>query len=944
MPIDRRITLNGFLRAFRQQDRNQPDQPFCFILGAGASKPSKIRTGGELALQFVKDLHVDKNFENEPFKKWAIANRLGIENFQIDSVAEFYPQLYQHAYGEHLDRGYAFLEKEMEGREPSYGYSVLAWILANTPHKVVITPNFDNLVVDALSIYSATFPRVVGHDSLAGFVQAAVRRPLIAKVHGDLGFTPRNTPNEIARLSKEWKRALERVLKSFTPIVIGYGGNDGSLMTSLEGLPKGVPDSIYWCQREGDGVSDRVKALLERKKGRLVVIPGFDELMLKLQDHMLKEWKMPDLLQEMKRRQRQREEFYDKQRREIGARLVAPHGAKRAPPGELAAGRTPKRENSSLAGAAVRVLAPKQGEKPWWQWYQQADTEPDLDKREAIYRAGIAALPKSTELLGSYAIFLDDDRQAPRQAERFYKRAIAVSPKDADSLNNYAVFLDDIREDLNRAETYYKRAIAAAPKDATILGNYAIFLESVRDDPEGAEALYKRAVAAGRQDATVLGNYADFLEKKRQDPNRAEHFYKRAVAADPKHATNLGNYGLFLQSVRWDADRAEHFYKRSIAADPKDAVNLGNYALFLEKVRKNLNKAEEFYKRAIAADPQDATSLGNYADFLEKVRKSYDQADHFYRRAIEADPTNSANLGAYANFQHDIRHRPDRAEKFFQRALQIAPKDPTNLGSYAVFLESIQSSPKRVELVYRRALNADPSNPINLYNYAIFVDSVIKDAPRADKLYQRALAADPEDAAALGAYALFLEKTRKSPDRAEEFYKRSIKADGKDPTNLVNYGGFLEKIRKNTDRAQQFYKKAVAADPEDPTNLGNYAGLLLGLNKQRPGMAMLKRAEAALGDEVAVSIELAFYRLAHDAAAWPEQIRKLRALLEKGARSPGWSFERNIKQAEKNGHPNPPLLRALAKVVNDEAPLKSLNRFADWQSAGRSKTKRHPAT
>jgi len=69
----------------------------------------------------------------------------------------------------------------------------------------VITPNFDNLVCRRLSIYSATFPRVVGHDSLAGFVQAAVRRPLIAKVHGDLGFTPRNTPDEIARLSKEWK-------------------------------------------------------------------------------------------------------------------------------------------------------------------------------------------------------------------------------------------------------------------------------------------------------------------------------------------------------------------------------------------------------------------------------------------------------------------------------------------------------------------------------------------------------------------------------------------------------------------------------------------------------------------------------------------------------------------------------------------------------------------
>lgn len=498
MPIDRRITLDGFLQAFRRQDRNQPDHPFCFILGAGASKPSGIRTGGELARHFVEEMHQAENFANESLEAWCAADRLEIKDFRLDHVAEFYPELYQRMFGEHPDHGYAFLEKEMEDREPSYGYSVLAWILANTPHKVVITPNFDNLVADALSIHSATFPRVVGHDSLAGFVQAALRRPLIAKVHGDLGFTPRNTPKEIARLSDEWKTALTRVLERFTPIVIGYGGNDGSLMAALEGLPKSMPDSIYWCQREGNPVSQRVTALLEERKGRLVVVPGFDELMLKLQDVMRDEWRMPDLLGEMKRRQREREESYDKQRSEIGARLAAPPDTTRAA-ANLTRVDDVGLEARDLAGAAVRVLASTQAEKPWWQWYQEAASEGDLEKRDAIYRAAIEALPSSADLLVTYAEFLEDVHKDPDRAEEYYQRAIKADPKQANNLGIYAFFLETVRKDPDRAGQFYKQAFEAAPKSADHLGNYAGFLLSRGIQDKGLEMLKRAEAAAGDQ-------------------------------------------------------------------------------------------------------------------------------------------------------------------------------------------------------------------------------------------------------------------------------------------------------------------------------------------------------------------------------------------------------------------------------------------------------------
>src|SRR5262249_3315793 len=156
---------------------------------------SGIATGGEMANVWLRELHEAENFEDLSLQGWSTSERLGIEGFQIENLARFYPQLYQRRYGDHEQAGYAFLESQMEGKEPSYGYSVLSYLLSETSHRVVITTNFDNLVADALSIHSSRFPLVIGHDALAQYAAVELRRPLIAKIHGALGFSPKSHPD-----------------------------------------------------------------------------------------------------------------------------------------------------------------------------------------------------------------------------------------------------------------------------------------------------------------------------------------------------------------------------------------------------------------------------------------------------------------------------------------------------------------------------------------------------------------------------------------------------------------------------------------------------------------------------------------------------------------------------------------------------------------------------
>jgi len=880
MRDDRLITLPGFLDAFASQDRDRKDRPFCFIIGAGASQQSGIPGGAAMAKEWLELLHKQEDFDGIPLQQWATAERLGIAGFDFNDLARFYPELYSRCFREREEDGYAYLEKKMEGKDPSFGYSVLAYILSETPHKILITTNFDNLVADSLSIHSNTFPVIVGHDSLADYARVALRRPLIAKVHGSLGFAPKSDPKDLQCLTEQWQKALTRICERYTPIVIGYDGNDGSLMGSLESLPTGVPDTIFWCFRNQQDqpavklaqIPERVRTFVAAKKGRFVPIPGFDELMLLLHRRLSLDGKVPDLFDQLKRRSEDRVKRFDEQHQALKALLDQPRLKAEAAetPATLANPTTetlPWDELSRLLKEAFGDLTGQRATKPWWLWENEADSHADPASREQVYLAALKALPTSAPLLGNYANFLNRQGQFD-EAETFYKRALEADPKLANHLSNYAVFLKQ-RGRHDEAETLHKRAVEADPKNANYLGNYAVFLSECGRLSE-AESFYKQAVEADPKHANILGNYANFLSKRGR-LDEAETFYQRALEADPKHANHLGNYAVFLTEHR-RFDEAESFYKRAVEADPKhanhlsnyanflnergrlaeaetlykrsletdhtDVNNLGNYANFLRE-QGRLDQAEAFYKRAVEADSKHVNHLGNYALFL-KQRGQADEAETFFKRAVEIDPGHATNLGNYANFLNE-RGQVDEAEKFYQRAIRADPKHANHLGNYANFL-SDRGQFKEAEVLYKRAVEADAMHINHLGNYANFLQGRGR-FDEAETFYQRALKVSPKHANHLGNYAVLLSE-RGRFDEAESFYRRSVEADPKHANHLGNYADFL-KQRGRFNEAEEFFRLAVEADPKHSGHLGNYACFLSERGRFDEAEGFFQRALAA---------------------------------------------------------------------------------------------------
>ena len=291
------------------KELSESSERFCFILGSGASVESGIPSGSTLEMQWMDclmgkmedrgmpamdagetreiagTLYAEKAIEHDFGEIEAAWLRAKKENKPIPS--EYYFDIYKLRFHSNPRQGYNYLEKIMEQCDPSLGYHTLAKLLAeNSLHNLVITTNFDSLVEDALFLYTDKRPLVVSHESLADYMEANIRRPIIAKVHRGLMYAPLNSPENLQELKPEWQRALSQAFSIYTPIVIGYAGGDHSLMSFLEKETTSIRGSIYWCyrgKRSRAGLpGENIQSLVANHNGYFVAIDGFDALMVEI--------------------------------------------------------------------------------------------------------------------------------------------------------------------------------------------------------------------------------------------------------------------------------------------------------------------------------------------------------------------------------------------------------------------------------------------------------------------------------------------------------------------------------------------------------------------------------------------------------------------------------------------------------------------------------------
>lgn len=669
------LSMTGLVKEMRAIHDHTSHQSFVFLLGAGASVSSGIPAAARLAKNWLEDLHFqDPSAADVPFDKWLAAGRHGIQDLDPNNLAASYPAIYDRRFSTNPDHGYAALTKVMSNAEPGLGYSVLATMLATQRHNTVITTNFDNLIERALLYYTNHTPLTCTHETTAGAFSRGVSRPLIVKCHRDLLLDPHSGQDGTKSLNDKYGAAIRSLLPGKVLIVVGYGGNDGSLMDFFEKLDEDhCSRAVYWCYWKPDGPpTGRAAAWIAKRRGAIVPIDGFDELFYAVR----KEFGFPLLDDEMDSLHGKRKAAYRLQAEDIAKRMGegdAPSPAGTAAevsatiPGvvgsnagsvddkiECSAKDSP-RASTNLAIHLDPLAADGDNTVSSWEALLPILEMPAGPDKCAAFEALIKEYPSDPEVLDRYATALREHGQIA-EAAKHAAAALALAefrvPNDSPELSRFLNNLATIQQaqgDLTGARASMARAITIDEKHltpdhptfATRYSNLAM-IQMEQGDLSSAQVSIERAIAIQAKHfapdhpafATSFSNLA-MIQKAQGNVQGARSNMERAISIDIKHfgpnhptfATRYSNLS-GLQRAQGDLTGARASMQQAIAIgerhlstdDPLLATYFSNLAMIqhaqgdLPGARANMERAIAIKLKQFDADsPRLAISYNNLA-------------------------------------------------------------------------------------------------------------------------------------------------------------------------------------------------------------------------------------------------------------------------------------------------------------------------------------------
>ena len=260
---------------------------YSLLMGAGCSITSGIKSGTQLINDWKKEI-----IEYADDYDTSITSDEYFEKQNWFDERNPYSSLFEKRYDLQRQRR-AFVENEVANKNPSIGYAYLVKLIENNYFNAIFTTNFDDLLNEAFYRFYNVRPVVCAHDSAITSITVTSKRPKIIKLHGDYLFEDiKSTLRETESLEGNMKNKFIEFSKDYGLIVVGYAGNDRSIMDILSFLLKKeefFKNGIYWCIRKGDeNISDDLKKLLWKDKVFFIQIEGFDELMAELNKRLNK--------------------------------------------------------------------------------------------------------------------------------------------------------------------------------------------------------------------------------------------------------------------------------------------------------------------------------------------------------------------------------------------------------------------------------------------------------------------------------------------------------------------------------------------------------------------------------------------------------------------------------------------------------------------------------
>ena len=267
-----RIQKDIFLRSFRVIS----NQSFDLFVGSGASINSGIPTGNDLIWHFKREILNSKGIiDGKRFTDLKIEDNRRIIQAYFDQrsdrdISNPYSFYFEECYPDQFVRK-EFLTHLVRDKKPSIGFLCLAALVENRKFNIVWTTNFDDLIEKAINALNYRSCQIVSPENAPSVRSFNSDIPTIVKLHGDFRYDPlQNTTEELQSLEGSLHKYFLDASRRRGLIVVGYSGNDESVMNTLEKAleqQNPFPKGLIWCIPRDVVPNNRLIKLIERAKG-----------------------------------------------------------------------------------------------------------------------------------------------------------------------------------------------------------------------------------------------------------------------------------------------------------------------------------------------------------------------------------------------------------------------------------------------------------------------------------------------------------------------------------------------------------------------------------------------------------------------------------------------------------------------------------------------------
>lgn len=286
------LAYDAFLRSAKQNIGVR----HVFLLGAGASTTSGVKSADDCIWEWKRDIFVSKNPAlaslYKQYKTDAVKSSIQawLDNegcYPKTGDPEEYSKYALEANPIEAVRK-KYFDNICRNKEPYVGYKLLCLLAQFGMVHSIFTTNFDGLMAKAAHQMGIT-PIEITLDTSDRTDRPDTKNelPCIA-LHGDFKFGPlKNTCNELDAQDVTFTELLSHHLYDKHLIVSGYSGRDQSLMRVLkQAYSKKGSGILFWCGY-GDNFGPEIENLVMsvRQSGRdayLVPTDGFDNLIIHL--------------------------------------------------------------------------------------------------------------------------------------------------------------------------------------------------------------------------------------------------------------------------------------------------------------------------------------------------------------------------------------------------------------------------------------------------------------------------------------------------------------------------------------------------------------------------------------------------------------------------------------------------------------------------------------